>query len=123
MQSSHFAVGSPSPDQGALENREDQIMVLLGALGIEEIEFSLNGGGDSATPRSNMSAMPMAATRIVFRTSPSAFTPMVRLTRWNDTSKTSHPICPKGTGSTMRAVTARSSSGQWPMRTNGSNAI
>ncbi|MEX0408740.1 DUF6878 family protein [Aquibium sp. LZ166] len=47
MQSPHFAFGSPSPDQGALENREDQIMALLGALGIEEIEFSLNGGGDS----------------------------------------------------------------------------
>ena len=47
MQSAHFDFGSPSPDQGALESREDQIMALLGALGIEEIEFSLNGGGDS----------------------------------------------------------------------------
>lgn len=47
MQLLHIALGSPQPDQGALESREDQIMTLLGALGIQEIEFSLDGGGDS----------------------------------------------------------------------------
>ena len=47
MQSPHFAFGSPLPDHGARESRQDQITALLAALGIQEIEFSLNGGGDS----------------------------------------------------------------------------
>jgi hypothetical protein len=47
MFSPHIDPGGPLPAQGALESREDQIMALLGALGVEEIEFSLDGGGDS----------------------------------------------------------------------------
>lgn len=119
MQLLHIALGSPQPDQGALESREDQNMALLGALGIEGIDSPSMEVAIPATPHSNTSAMTMAATRTVFRTSPSAFTPVVRPTRWNFISKTSHPICLKGTGSTMRAVTVRYSSGRWPIRTNG----
>jgi len=42
-----IAVGSHAPDRLALESREGQIMMLLAALGIEEIQYSLDGGGDS----------------------------------------------------------------------------
>lgn len=47
MHSPHIAFDNQPPAQGTLESREDQIMALLCALGIEEIEFSLDGGGDS----------------------------------------------------------------------------
>ena len=47
MLSAHIDPGGPPSAQDTLESREDQIMALLGALGIEEIEFSLDGGGDS----------------------------------------------------------------------------
>jgi hypothetical protein len=47
MLSAHIDPGGPPSAQDTLESREDQIMALLGALGIEEIEFSLNGSGDS----------------------------------------------------------------------------
>ncbi|MGN6767164.1 MAG: DUF6878 family protein [Rhizobiaceae bacterium] len=47
MPASHIALGSPPSAGDALESREDQIMALLGALGVEEIEFSLDGSGDS----------------------------------------------------------------------------
>jgi hypothetical protein len=47
MPSPHIALGDPPTAYDVLESREDQIMALLGALGIEEIEFSLDGGGDS----------------------------------------------------------------------------
>lgn len=42
-----IAVGGHAPDRHALESREGQIMMLLAALGIEEIQYSLDGGGDS----------------------------------------------------------------------------
>ena len=47
MTAPHIALGDPPSASAVLESREDQIMALLGALGIEEIEFSLNGSGDS----------------------------------------------------------------------------
>lgn len=47
MSASHIALGDPPPACDVLESREDQIMALLGAFGVEEIEFSLNGSGDS----------------------------------------------------------------------------
>lgn len=47
MPASHIALGDLPSASAVLESREDQIMALLGALGIEEIEFSLNGSGDS----------------------------------------------------------------------------
>ncbi|MGE0282673.1 MAG: hypothetical protein AB7P20_18965 [Rhizobiaceae bacterium] len=47
MNALHIAVGSHAPDRHALESREGQIMMLLAALGIEEIQYSLDGGGDS----------------------------------------------------------------------------
>ena len=47
MPASHIALGDLPSASAVLESREDQIMALLGALGVEEIEFSLNGSGDS----------------------------------------------------------------------------
>lgn len=47
MHSPHIAFDNPPPAQGTVDSKEDQIMALLCALGIEEIEFSLDGGGDS----------------------------------------------------------------------------
>jgi hypothetical protein len=47
MPSPHIALGDPPTTCNVPQSREDQIMALLGALGIEEIEFSLDGGGDS----------------------------------------------------------------------------
>ena len=47
MPAPSIALGCPPTASAVLESREDQIMALLGALGIEEIEFSLDGGGDS----------------------------------------------------------------------------
>lgn len=47
MPAPHIPLGYPPTASAVLESREDQIMALLGALGIEEIEFSLDGGGDS----------------------------------------------------------------------------
>ena len=47
MLSPHIDPGGPPSAQDTLESRDDQIMALLRALGIEEIEFSLDGGGDS----------------------------------------------------------------------------